>query len=531
MFKYFITFIGLPILVHAQDAKTTYYAAPYLKIQDVNKKVAIESNDFGYNTLVHNHDVFLKEGYYMWVDDQWYQVLNAKDIFTSYLDFKTLFTISDENKKPLQIKDVNDVEFLFPIEALDTYKVSYNDFNLLSASIQKQNVTLYSKPDVEKLALEEIVFVDTKPDLLIDGNTVIVETNTAEEEIINVKSEIATETNTTTVETKPIVKEKEEVMITSEDPSSILLDVIDIVEVVKREEIPFDPMKKEVPSEDISLEEKPVDVIVAPEKEVKISATNTLIIANPQNDYEIAVNEGFDGTVTEWIESINEKGGKTAYQQAVDKGYVGSEEDWMKMLWGRQVDVEIAKKDKTAAIVTEWIQSLKSTKGVSPYELALKHGFYGTYTEWVESVVGVDGEKAYEHAKTKGFEGSYKDWIEAQLNSSNKEMLRKERLTKTQMFVAPNVMLPINNVEADQALSFDLFEYYNQYYGAPMVSSNGESSDAIELNATDLEYQITWFEKDKIKIIELSKDGILKYIPLITEGVLSSKLNVRYILK
>src|SRR5690606_24844608 len=128
----------------------------------------------------------------------------------------------------------------------------------------------------------------------------------------------------------------------------------------------------------------------------------------------------------------------------------------------REVDVEIAKRDKTTAIVTEWIQSLKTSRGNSPYEMALKHGFYGTFTEWVESVVGTDGEKAYEHAKTKGFEGSYKDWIEEQLNNSNKEVMRKERLTQTQMFVAPNVFMPVNT-ETAEPLTFDLYAYYNQF--------------------------------------------------------------------
>ncbi len=325
----------------------------------------------------------------------------------------------------------------------------------------------------------------------------------------------------------PKLTTNEPVLITSEDPKSVLLDVMDVVEVVKREEIPFNPTQNTIVENAGIIEEAPK---VAEEVPVKISATNTLIIAKPSNDYEIAVNEGFDGTVTEWIEMIDAKGGKSAYQQAVDKGYVGTEEDWMKMLWGREVDVEIAKRDKTTAIVTEWIQSLNTSKGKSPYEMALKHGFYGTFTEWVESVVGNDGEKAYEHAQTKGFEGSYKEWIEQQLKTSNQEVLRKELLTKTQMFVAPNVLMPLNS-EVTEPLTFDLFDYYNQFYGSAVISSADASNNALEIKPTDLEYQITWFEKDKVKIIELTKDGLLKYQPL--EGVLdtNTKLNVRYILK
>lgn len=514
MLKYFVTLICIPFAVTAQQANTVYYAAPYLQIEDVHKKASTDANDFGYNVLVHPKSSFIQEGFFMWVDDQWYKILNSNEIFTTYQDFKTLFTLSTENKNPLKIKDVNDVVYLFPIEALDSYKVSFADFTTLSKSIQKQNLITYTKP-VEVVAEKAPVVLD-----VID----VVEVPKKEIPETPVKKEVAVEL--------PKLNTNEPVLITSENPQSVLLDVMDVVEVVKREEIPFDPTQnKDIENTAEIIEEKPkVEEQITAEIPVKIAAKNTLIIPNPSNDYEIAVNEGFDGTVTEWVEMIDAKGGKTAYQQAVDKGYKGTEEEWMKMLWGREVDVEIAKRDKTTAIVTEWIQSLKTSKGSSPYEMALKHGFYGTFTEWVESVVGTDGEKAYEHAKEKGFEGTYKEWIEQQLKTSNQEVLRKELLTKTQMFVAPNVLMPLS-AEVTEPLTFNLFDYYNQFYGSAVISSSEENNNALEIKPTDLEYQITWFEKDKVKIIELTKDGILKYQPL--EGVLdtNTKLNVRYILK
>ncbi len=512
MFKYFAILICFPFAVTAQQTNVVYYAAPYLQIEDVHKKAAADGNDFGYNVLVHPDSSFIQEGFFMWVDDQWYEILNTNDLFQTYADFKTLFTISKENKNPLKIKDVNDVVYLFPLEALDTYIVSASDFTALSKSIQKRDLITYTKP-VEVVAEKAPVILD-----VID----VVEVSKNEVPAIPTKEEV------TVAAELPKLNTNEPVLITSEDPQSVLLDVIEVVEVVKIEEVPFDPTKKTVVENQPEIkEETPKTVEEVP---VKISATNTPIIAKPTNDYEIAVNEGFDGTVTEWIEMIDAKGGKSAYQQAVDKGYKGSEEDWMKMLWGREVDVEIAKRDKTSAIVTEWIQSLKTSNGSSPYEMALKHGFYGTFTEWVESVIGTDGEKAYEYAQGKGFEGTYKEWIEQQLNNSNREVLRKERLSKTQMFVAPNVLMPLN-AEATEPLTFDLFDYYNQFYGSAMITSADESNNAYEILPSDLEYQITWFEKDKVKIIELTKDGILKYQPL--EGVLenNTKLNVRYILK
>ncbi len=512
MFKYFTLFVSFSFTATAQQTNTVYYAAPYLQIEDVHKKATADGNDFGYNILIHPEATFVKEGYFMWVDDQWYEILNSNELFKPHADFKTLFTISNDAKNPLKIKDENDVIYLFPVEALDGYIVSQADFKTLSQSIEKRDLITYSKP-VEAVVEKAPVILD-----VID----VVEIPKKEIPVVPAKEEVAV-----TAEL-PKLNTNEPVLITSEDPQSVLLDVIEVVEVVKREEVPFDPNKNTVVENQPEItEEKPK---VAEEVPVKISATNTPIIAKPSNDYEIAVNEGFDGTVTEWIEMIDAKGGKTAYQQALDKGYKGTEEEWMKMLWGREVDVEIAKRDKTTAIVMEWIQSLNTSKGNSPYEMALKHGFYGTFTEWVESVIGTDGEKAYEHAQTKGFKGSYKEWIEEQLVNSNKEVLRKERLSQTQMFVAPNVALPIDT-ETTEPLTFDLFDYYNKFYGSAVLTSSNNEQNTFEILPTDLEYQITWFEKDKIKIIELSKNGILKYQPIEEYTGTFSLINVRYILK
>ena len=522
MFKYIVPFFGFPCVVMAQQNNETYYAVPYLQLENAHTINREGINDFGYNVWIHADNAFLKDGYYMWVDDQWYQIENADQLFTSYNKYKTLFTIAKENETALEIKDENGVGFLYPIEALDAYKVSYNDFVALAATVTVQNPILYEVPEV--MVPEEIA---------------------AEPTPIEVPAERPVQEN-----------ETEEVLITSEDPSSVLLDVMDVVEIVKREEIPFDPKSQsedkveepDVPKvvtqenqvhkiEDEATEAEVVseEIVEKPEAEVEKvekSAADTPIIPNPSNDYEIAVNEGFDGTVTEWIEMIDAQGGKSAYEQALDKGYEGTEDEWKKMLWGRQVDVEIAKRDKTSAIVTEWIQSLKTTSGNSPYDLALKHGFYGTFTEWVESVVGTDGEKAYEHAKTKGFEGTYKEWIEQQLNQSNQEVLRKERLANTQMFVAPNVVLPlVANENPEEPLQFDLFDYYNKYYGAPVITSGETSGNTLELRATDLEYQITWFERDKVKIIALDKDGTLKYQPLEGTDAAQTTINIRYLLK
>ena len=58
--------------------------------------------------------------------------------------------------------------------------------------------------------------------------------------------------------------------------------------------------------------------------------------------------------------------GKSAYDIAVENGYQGT--------------------------VTEWLESLKGTDGKSAYEVAVENGFKGTVTEWLKSLKGTNGK-------------------------------------------------------------------------------------------------------------------------------------------
>ncbi len=48
--------------------------------------------------------------------------------------------------------------------------------------------------------------------------------------------------------------------------------------------------------------------------------------------YELAVDNGYIGTLTEWLDSLKGEDGKSAYQIAVDLGFEGSEEEWLETL-------------------------------------------------------------------------------------------------------------------------------------------------------------------------------------------------------
>lgn len=50
-------------------------------------------------------------------------------------------------------------------------------------------------------------------------------------------------------------------------------------------------------------------------------------VQNGLSAYELAVEQGYDGSVQDWLDSLK---GKSAYDIAVENGYSGTEKDWSK---------------------------------------------------------------------------------------------------------------------------------------------------------------------------------------------------------
>lgn len=125
--------------------------------------------------------------------------------------------------------------------------------------------------------------------------------------------------------------------------------------------------------------------------------------------YEIALEEGFSGTKTEWINSlkgtngIQGENGKSAYEIAVEKGFIGSKDDWLKSLKGIDGAQGASGRD--------------GIDGKSAYEIAVEEGFCGNRNEWLESLKGAegangkDGKSAYQLAVEKGYSGSEEEWL------------------------------------------------------------------------------------------------------------------------
>ena len=153
--------------------------------------------------------------------------------------------------------------------------------------------------------------------------------------------------------------------------------------------------------------------------------------------------------------------GDSAYKVALDNGFRGSQEEWLKSLKGEPgepgkqgepgkdgVDIteggsayEIAQAHGFEGTREEWLESLKGepgepgkqgekgepgedgfgVDGASAYEIALENGFVGNTQDFLDSLVGepgrdgmdgVDGDSAYEVALGNGFEGSEEEWLE-----------------------------------------------------------------------------------------------------------------------
>jgi hypothetical protein len=159
--------------------------------------------------------------------------------------------------------------------------------------------------------------------------------------------------------------------------------------------------------------------------------------------YQIAVNNGFVGTEVEWLASLqgingvdgaNGIDGLSAYQIAVNNGFVGTEVEWLASLQGiNGVDgangidglsaYQIAVNNGFSGTEAQWLASLQGANGadgLSAYQIAVNNGFTGTETQWLASLQGIngvdgangiDGLSAYQIAVNNGFTGTETQWL------------------------------------------------------------------------------------------------------------------------
>lgn len=96
--------------------------------------------------------------------------------------------------------------------------------------------------------------------------------------------------------------------------------------------------------------------------------------------YEIAVENGFVGTVQEWLlslhgaDGIDGIDGISAYEVAVNNGFAGTQAQWIASLKGAN--------------------GTNGVDGLSAYQVALNTGFIGTEAQWIASLKGANGTSA-----------------------------------------------------------------------------------------------------------------------------------------
>ena len=147
-----------------------------------------------------------------------------------------------------------------------------------------------------------------------------------------------------------------------------------------------------------------------------------------QSAYQLAQQQGFTGTLDEWLESLhgddgkdgsdgqdgvdgkngsdgsNGANGKSAYEIAVDAGYSGTEAQWLASLEGS--DGKDGSDGQNGADGKNGIDGTNGTNGKdgvngtngkdgvngkSAYEVAVANGYAGTLVQWLASLKGADG--------------------------------------------------------------------------------------------------------------------------------------------
>ena len=100
--------------------------------------------------------------------------------------------------------------------------------------------------------------------------------------------------------------------------------------------------------------------------------------ANVKGEAGIGI-DGKDGKDGVGLDGKDGQNGLSAYQIAVNNGFVGTEQEWLASLKGRDGQNG---------------QVILGNDGLSAYQIAVNNGFVGTEQEWLASLKGADGKDA-----------------------------------------------------------------------------------------------------------------------------------------
>ena len=101
------------------------------------------------------------------------------------------------------------------------------------------------------------------------------------------------------------------------------------------------------------------------------------------------------------LQKISEKvkDGKSAFEIAVEHGFVGTETEWLKSLRGTDGKDGLPGKDGADGLPgrdgtdgKNGVDGINGSDGKSAYIIAVEHGFTGTEDDWLQSLKGTDGK-------------------------------------------------------------------------------------------------------------------------------------------
>ena len=225
---------------------------------------------------------------------------------------------------------------------------------------------------------------------------------------------------------------------------------------------------------------------------------------------------------TQLLQKISEKGkdGKSAYEIALENGFVGTESEWLESLKGADGKDGINGKDGVAGAPgqdgidgqpgkdgidgqngADGQDGVNGSDGKSAYIIAVEHGFTGTETEWLASLKGADGKDGAD-----GQPG--KDAPEVDLsNYATKDQLQKleenaeylEELIKSAVSISYTVLFE-SGTDALTTYGENIYTYYNDGYRSlsGFVESYphfccAENDFALYFNQTDFSWAGTVF--------------------------------------
>ena len=216
---------------------------------------------------------------------------------------------------------------------------------------------------------------------------------------------------------------------------------------------------------------------------------------------------------TQLLQKISEKGkdGKSAYQIAIENGFVGTEIEWLESLKGADGKDGINGKDGADGAPgqdgtdgkdgadglpgkdgVDGEPGADGTDGKSAYIIAVEHGFTGTEAEWLASLKGADGKDAPEVDLS-----NYATKDELQKIEENAVYL--ENLIKNGASISYTVLFEAS-ADALTAYSENIYTYYNDGYRSLVGFSESyphfccvENDYAIYFNQNDFSWAGTVF--------------------------------------